>query len=205
MASAPEAGEMNQSRFPRLQSCAHFHYEFTDIGPISLELLSEDDELKSLPATKNESVHAIRVYSVQVTSHKKTWVVRRSFENFEFLDRQAHQCIFDRKYSQLPLIPQEENVTPTNGQSHKDSVRQLLSSYLHRFSTLAGPVITCGPVLNWLELDNRGHRLIVTDDCAINTPAVAAAYAIKRYAKQASDEISFEVGDMISVIDMPPT
>ena len=76
----------------------------------------------------------------------------------------------------------------------QDSVRQLLSSYLHRFSTLAGPVITCGPVLNWLELDNRGHRLIVTDDCAINTPAVAAAYAIKRYAKQASDEISFEVG-----------
>jgi hypothetical protein len=31
-----EAGEMNQSRFPRLQSCAHFHYEFTDIGPISV-------------------------------------------------------------------------------------------------------------------------------------------------------------------------
>jgi len=48
-------------------------------------------------------------------------------------------------------------------------------------------------VLNWLELDNRGHRLIVTDDCAINTPAVAAAYAVKRYAKQAADEISFEV------------
>ena len=81
----------------------------------------------------------------------------------------------------------------------QDSVRQLLSSYLHRFSTLAGPVITCGPVLNWLELDNRGHRLIVTDDCAINTPAVAAAYAIKRYAKQASDEISFEVGVSISL------
>ena len=31
-----EAGEINQSRFPRLQSCAHFHYEFTDIGPISV-------------------------------------------------------------------------------------------------------------------------------------------------------------------------
>ena len=75
----------------------------------------------------------------------------------------------------------------------QDSVRQLLSTYLHRFSSLAGPVITCGPVLNWLELDNRGHRLIVTEDCAINTPAVAAAYATKRYAKQANDEISFEV------------
>ena len=78
-------------------------------------------------------------------------------------------------------------------------MRHLLSSYLHRFSTLAGPVITCGPVLNWLELDNRGHRLIVTDDCAINTPAVAAAYAIKRYAKQANDEISFEVGKITTL------
>ena len=28
----------------------------------------------------------------------------------------------------------------------------------------------------------------------INTPAVAAAYAVKSHAKKASDEISFEVG-----------
>ena len=69
-------------------------------------------------------------------------------------------------------------------------------TYLARFSALAGDGgITCGTVLNWLELDNRGNRLIVTDDSTdINTPAVAAAYATKRYAKQASDEISFEVG-----------
>ena len=44
------------------------------------------------------------------------------------------------------------------------------------------------------QVDNRGNRLIVTDDSDINTPAVAAAYAIKRYSKQAQDEISFEVG-----------
>ena len=48
------------------------------------------------------------------------------------------------------------------------------------------------------ELDNRGHRLIVTDDCAINTPAVAAAYAVKKYSKRANDEISFEVGTKIT-------
>ena len=82
-------------------------------------MLTEDEELKSLPATKNDSVHALRVFSVSVFSHGKSWVVRRSYENFEFLDRQAHQCIFDRKYSQLPVIPQEENITPNNGQSHK--------------------------------------------------------------------------------------
>ena len=86
---------------------------------LQIELLSEDDEVKSLPATKNENHQVIRVYSVQVTSNGKSWVVRRSYENFEFLDRQAHQCIFTRKNSQLPTIPQEENVTPNNGQSHK--------------------------------------------------------------------------------------
>ena len=47
-----------------------------------------------------------------------------------------------------------------------------------------------------LQVDNRGNRLIVTDDSDINTPAVAAAYATKRYSKQAQDEISFEVGEV---------
>ena len=40
----------------------------------------------------------------------------------------------------------------------QDSVRELLSSYLARFSVLAGPLVTCGPVLSWLEVDNRGNR-----------------------------------------------
>ena len=38
-ATSVAASEMNQSRFPRLQSCAHFHYEFTDIGPITVKNL----------------------------------------------------------------------------------------------------------------------------------------------------------------------
>ena len=73
------------------------------------------------------------------------------------------------------------------------AVEGLVSEYVARLSEVAGSLITCGPVLNWLELDNRGHRLIVTDDSDINTPAVAAAYVVKRYTAQASDEISFEV------------
>lgn len=40
---------------------------------------------------------------------------------------------------------------------------------------------------------------MVTDDdnCPINTPAVAAAYVIKKYTAIASDEISFEVVGII--------
>ena len=33
-------------------------------------------------------------------------------ENFRLLDQQCHQCVYDRKYSQLPEIPMEENMDP---------------------------------------------------------------------------------------------
>ncbi|XP_037084790.1 rho GTPase-activating protein 33-like [Pollicipes pollicipes] len=86
----------------------------------------------------------------------------------------------------------------------QEAVEALVADYLHRFSQIAGPLINCAPILNWFELDGRGHRLLVGDDSDINTPAVAAALVGKRYVAQASDEISLEVGDMISVIDMAP-
>lgn len=77
---------------------------------------------------------------------------------------------------------------------------------MQRFSNLGHEGLNCGPVLNWLQLDNRGRRILVpeSDSCPINTPAVAAAYAVRPYQAQAQDELSFQVGDMISVIDMPP-
>ena len=34
------------ARFPRLQDCAHFHYEYTEFGPLRLRLVDEEDELK---------------------------------------------------------------------------------------------------------------------------------------------------------------
>ncbi|KAL6470991.1 hypothetical protein MHYP_G00196410 [Metynnis hypsauchen] len=54
------------------------------------------------------------------------------------------------------------------------------------------------------EIDNKGNHLLVHDESSINVPAVAAAHVIKRYTAQAADELSFEVGDIVSVIDMPP-
>ncbi|RWS25496.1 uncharacterized protein B4U80_07178 [Leptotrombidium deliense] len=50
---------------------------------------------------------------------------------------------------------------------------------------------------------DTSHLQAVVCDEAINTPAVAAAVVVKSYTSQANDQISFEVGDMISVIDMP--
>ena len=49
-------------------------------------------------------------------------------------------------------------------------------------------------VINSLQLDNHGNHLLLTDESAINVPAIAAGHVIKRYNAQSSDEISLEVG-----------
>lgn len=56
-----------------------------------------------------------------------------------------------------------------------------------------------------IKIDNKGNRLFAIDDSPINIPAVAAAVCIKRYVAQSFDELSLDVGNMISVIDMPPS
>lgn len=40
-------------------------------------------------------------FMVQVTSGDECWLLQRNLENFKLLDAQLHQCIYDRKISQL--------------------------------------------------------------------------------------------------------
>lgn len=120
-----------------------------------------------------------------MTSGDACWTLQRSYENFVMFDKQLHRCIFDRKFSSLPKLPDNR---PKNS-------CDILTEYLIRFSQLSHEGLNCGPVLNWLQLDNRGRRILVpeSDSCPINTPAVAAAYAVRPYTAQAQDEISFQV------------
>lgn len=69
-------------------------------------------------------------------------------------------------------------------------MQEAVDSYLSVFSTLADDRITCAPALTWMRLDNRGRRLLVADGGldslgrGINTPAVGAAYGVRRYVAQ---------------------
>ncbi|XP_033759219.1 uncharacterized protein LOC117341471 isoform X2 [Pecten maximus] len=182
------------TRFPKLQECAHFHYDFVELHKIQVSLCDEDQENHH----HGETDVMERTFLVKTLANDKSWTIRRTFKNFKMLDRQLHRCIYDRKFSRLPNLNQEEDTNKT----YKE-MEEMLSQYLQRFSRIAGSMINCGSVLNWFELDNRGNRLLATDDSGINTPAIAAAHAIKRYTAQAPDEISLEVGDIVSVIDMP--
>nr|KAF6406113.1 Rho GTPase activating protein 33 [Molossus molossus] len=179
--------------FPRLADCAHFHYENVDFGHIQLLLSPERDS--SSFSGENELV-----FGVQVTCQGRSWPVLRSYDDFRSLDAHLHQCIFDRRFSCLPELP-----PPPEGARAAQMLVPLLLQYLETLSGLVDSNLNCGPVLTWMELDNHGRRLLLSEEASLNIPAVAAAHVVKRYTAQAPDELSFEVGDIVSVIDMPPT
>ncbi|GCB60734.1 hypothetical protein scyTo_0012792 [Scyliorhinus torazame] len=157
--------------------------------------------LASQPADTSQNGLTVKepIFLIQVLCQGKGWLVRRSYEDFQSLDSHLHQCIYDRRFSLLPEIP-TFNILDNN----TELIHNLLTEYLSRLTTIADNKINCGPVLTWMEIDNKGNRLLVNDEAFINVPAIAAAHVIKRYTAQARDELSFEVGDIVSVIDMPP-
>ncbi|KYO30362.1 rho GTPase-activating protein 33-like [Alligator mississippiensis] len=174
-----------QSHFPKLAECAHFHYEAVDFGNIQLSL----EQGEEAPGDEDP------LFVIQVTCQGRTWRVRRSYEELRTLDGHLHCCIFDRRFSRLPPLPPgpRAQVLPP-----------LLRQYLETLSAIVDSNINCGPVLTWMEVDNHGNRLLVNEEASINVPAIAAAHVVKRYAAQTPGELSFEVGDIVSVIDMPP-
>ncbi|XP_032827667.1 rho GTPase-activating protein 32-like isoform X2 [Petromyzon marinus] len=55
-----------------------------------------------------------------------------------------------------------------------------------------------------IQVDNHDLHLLSRDEALFNIPAIAAAEVIKRHVAQTSDELSFEVGDIACITEMPP-
>ncbi|XP_077064791.1 rho GTPase-activating protein 32 isoform X1 [Siphateles boraxobius] len=185
---------LTKGHFPRLADCAHFHYEIVDFGSVQLSLPEDRNNL-----THNGLDSKELMYLVQICCQGRKWTVRRTYEEFRVLDKHLHLCIYDRRFSQLPELPRIDSL-----KDKVETLSQMITAYISRLSAIADNKINCGPALTWMEIDNKGNHLLVHDESSINVPAVAAAHVIKRYIAQAADELSFEVGDIVSVIDMPP-
>lgn len=186
------------SRFPRVEDMPHFHYDFVDLGKEVKFCLYEGNGGEK---RYNNGPDEEGVILVNVICCGKSWVLTRTIDNFRLLDRELHRCLFDRFHSKLKSLARLQD-TEEFLRSHE--CRRILQEYLLRLSQLADDAMNCSAVLNWFELDNHGNHMLLTDESPINVPGIAAAHVIKRYTAQSVDEISLEVGSIISVIDMPP-
>nr|XP_023835491.1 rho GTPase-activating protein 32 isoform X2 [Salvelinus alpinus] len=183
-----------RGHFPRLAECAHFHYETVDFGTVQLSFAEERTEGQKAGLDSKEPL-----FLVQICCQSRSWLVKRSYEDFRVLDKHLHLCIYDRRFSKLNELPRFDSLKDT-----VEEITKMLAAYLSHLSAIADNKINCGPVLTWMEIDNKGNRMLVAEESSINVPAIAAAHVIKRYIAQATDELTFEVGDIVSVIDMPP-
>ncbi|CAG9798189.1 unnamed protein product [Chironomus riparius] len=187
-------------RFPKLEECAHFHYERVQLGNILIRLIEDKPDIVVGAGSLSQDQQS-HWFIINVSAGRsEPFLIKRSLQNMKMLDQMLHQCVYDRRVSDLQDLSELSEFTD------EEELLDTVDIYLSRLSRIASDSMTCGSVLTWLQLDNKGRRLPVADSdtmLTINTPAVGAAYGIRRYVAQACDEISIEVGDMISVIDMP--
>uniref|UniRef100_F6UEQ1 Uncharacterized LOC100177781 n=1 Tax=Ciona intestinalis TaxID=7719 RepID=F6UEQ1_CIOIN len=196
------------SKFPRIEDCVHFHYDSVDYGDIKLSFV--DDSSDNFKINGSINIEGFKpIFCVRITGKCNSWVVRRSLTHFQLLDTWLHECVYDRKFSQLSQLSEAELSTKT-----LDDIQSILREYLNQLSTIAqsgdeiGGEIFCAPILHWFEVDNHGRNMVahaLGDVADINIPAVAAARVVRRYTSTDDDELNLEVGDMVSIIEMGAT
>lgn len=117
-------------------------------------------------------------FIIRISAEKsEPFLIRRSFENMKMLDEMLHRCVYDRKISNLSDLSELEF------DIEDVQMEKIVDEYLERFSEIVTDSLTCGQILTWFQLDNRGQRLPLADTDtmqSINTPAVGAAYGIKK-------------------------
>lgn len=118
-------------------------------------------------------------FIIRVTCEKsEPFLIRRSFDNIKMLDEMLHRCVYDRKISNLADLSDLE--------IEADDIQMdaVVAEYFECFSVIISDSLTCGQILSWFQLDNKGQRLPLADSDtmkSINTPAVGAAYGIRKY------------------------
>lgn len=173
-----------------MEECAHFHYERVQLGKINVRLSQDKYDPHNTTALQSDA-NTTATSNSSTASQPNTWwfilrvtaeksepfLIRRSFDNMKMLDEMLHHCVYDRKISNLV------DLSDLAIDAEEIQIEKVVDVYLERFSEIVTDSLTCGQILTWFQLDNKGQRLPLADSDtmeSINTPAVGAAYGIRK-------------------------
>ncbi|CAB1349016.1 unnamed protein product [Coregonus sp. 'balchen'] len=167
-----------RGHFPRLAECAHFHYETVDFGTVQLSFAEEQTEGQKAGLDSKEPL-----FLVQICCQSRSWLVKRSYEDFRVLDKHLHLCIYDRRFSKLTELPRFDSLKDT-----VEEITEMLAAYLSRLTAIADNKINCGPVLTWIEVGFFPCDCVelISDripPCVSSSEAVSAATDEERLVK----------------------
>lgn len=171
-------------RIQRLVDCQHFHYSSVELGPVKVIIISI--------STDENATERIKM---RVESESNSWLVERSREDWAVFDRQLHRCVFERRHSRLDELFPLIHLEPAK-------FEEVLVKYTERLSELTGSIITCYPVLKFLEIDSRGGHFEPAEETSINVPAIAAAVVTKDFEPTDNSQLRLRVGDIVSITEM---
>lgn len=171
-------------RIQRLVDCQHFHYSSVELGPVKVVIIAI--------STDENATERIKM---RVESESNSWLVERSREDWAVFDRQLHRCVFERRHSRLDELFPLIHLEPAK-------FEEVLVKYTERLSELTGSIITCYPVLKFLEIDSRGGHFEPAEETSINVPAIAAAVVTKDFEPTNNSQLRLRVGDIVSITEM---
>lgn len=102
-----------------IDSSRYFLVQFTVLNCFLFQITIINDQDLSLGSRMHAEDAENQSFTIQVASQGKSWLLRRTYQNFRSLDTQLHRCIYDRKFSALPELPPEDNLSVPQGQDHE--------------------------------------------------------------------------------------
>lgn len=97
------------------------------------------------------------LFLAQMTFFLFLRVIHRTFNELSEFDCQLHRCVFDRRYSRLSelsqFFPQDPAIPSTSDVKQPLDLFSEINTFVKRLSQLTGSLITCYPVLKFLEVN----------------------------------------------------
>uniref|UniRef100_A0A7E4VRI3 Rho-GAP domain-containing protein n=1 Tax=Panagrellus redivivus TaxID=6233 RepID=A0A7E4VRI3_PANRE len=215
----------------KINECQHFHYDYVEIGPVTITVETDEESLlceESYDQLTFRWVFCIQC-NEQKWIIQRTFAEFAEFDcqlhrcvfdrrHSRLAELRQLRVTSNNPYSTTTVVMNTMEISPSSSTASYNAsvsttaaswtlnnpikVRRHLVTYVERLSELTGSIITCFPVLKFLELDSRGNHFIPIEQSQINTPAVAAAIVIKDFTETKPGELSIKVGDIVSVIEM---